>query len=88
MNVALQVNGAYKQVTDFISKLMGISSLVDVGSVNLTGVGGVGKTTASITTQIFFVPPPAGVGSGGDDDDRYSLIQPPPRGGSTAAAGP
>ncbi len=60
VTVALQVNGAYKQVTDFVTKLMGLSRLVDVGSLNLTGVGGVGKTTASITTQIFFVPPPAG----------------------------
>ena len=58
--VGMQVNGAYHQVTDFVTKLMGISRLLDVDSVNLNGVGGTAKSTAQLTTQIFFVPPAAG----------------------------
>lgn len=60
VTVALQVNGLYKQITDFVVKLNGMSRLLDVGSINLTGVGGTAKSTAQITTQIFFVPPAAG----------------------------
>jgi Tfp pilus assembly protein PilO len=60
VTVALQVNGAYKQITDFVVKLNGLSRLLDVGSINLSGVGGAAKSTAQITTQIFFVPPAAG----------------------------
>jgi Tfp pilus assembly protein PilO len=61
VTVAMQVNGSYKQVTDFISKLTGLSRLLDVGSVNLSGVGASAtKTSAQVTTQIFYVPPPAG----------------------------
>ncbi len=61
ITVAMQVNGSYKQVTDFITKLMGLSRLLDVGSVNLSGVGvSAPKASAQITSQIFFVPSPAG----------------------------
>ncbi|MDQ1392727.1 MAG: Pilus assembly protein PilO [Acidimicrobiaceae bacterium] len=60
VTVAMQVNGTYKQITDFVVKLNGLSRLLDVGSINLSGIGGATKSTGQITTQIFFVPPAAG----------------------------
>jgi Tfp pilus assembly protein PilO len=61
VNVSMQVSGGYKQVTDFVSKLMTISRLLTVTSVNLNGVGATApKTTGQITTQMFFIQPPAG----------------------------
>ncbi|MDQ6617846.1 MAG: type 4a pilus biogenesis protein PilO [Actinomycetota bacterium] len=60
LTVALQVNGGYKQVTDFVTKLTSLSRLLDVGSINLTGVSDGAKSSAQITSQIFFVPPPPG----------------------------
>jgi Tfp pilus assembly protein PilO len=60
VTVGMQVNGTYPQVTAFVSKLMGISRLLDVDSVNLNGVGGATKSTAQLTTQMFFVPTAAG----------------------------
>jgi Tfp pilus assembly protein PilO len=61
VTVGMQVNGGYKQVTDFISKLMTISRLLTVTSVNLSGVGASSpKSTAQISTQMFYIPLPAG----------------------------
>ncbi len=60
VTVGMQVNGTYPQVTAFVTKLMGISRLLDVDSVNLNGVGGAIKSTAQLTTQMFFVPAVAG----------------------------
>ena len=55
--VTMQVNGAYKQVTDFVNRLTSMSRLLDVTNVNLQGVGTAApKTTAQLTTQIFYVP--------------------------------
>ena len=55
--VTMQVNGAYKQVTDFVNRLTTMSRLMDVTTVNLNGVGAAApKTTAQLTTQIFYVP--------------------------------
>jgi Tfp pilus assembly protein PilO len=58
--VSLQVQGPYEQVLTFITKLDSLSRLLDVGSVNLAGVGQGVVTTAQITTQMFYIPPPAG----------------------------
>lgn len=58
INVAMQVNGSYTQLLDFVNKLNGMSRLLDVVSFNLSGVGAQAvKATAQITSQIFFVPP-------------------------------
>jgi Tfp pilus assembly protein PilO len=60
VTVAMQVNGASNQITDFVTKLTGMSRLLDVTSFNLTNPTAAPKSTGQITTQIFFVPPPAG----------------------------
>jgi Tfp pilus assembly protein PilO len=60
LTVTMQVNGTSKQITDFVTRLTGMSRLLDVTSLNLSGVGGAAKATGQITTQIFYVPPPAG----------------------------
>lgn len=65
VTVALQINGASSQVSDFVNKLTGISRLLDVTSINLSSVGGAAKATAQITSQIFFVPPAVGSGTVG-----------------------
>jgi len=57
VTVGMQVTGNYHQVTDFITKLTGLSRLLDVETVNLSGVGGSAKSIAQLSTQIFFVPP-------------------------------
>lgn len=57
VTVGMQVTGTYHQVTDFITKLTGLSRLLDVETVNLSGVGGTAKSIAQLSTQIFFVPP-------------------------------
>jgi Tfp pilus assembly protein PilO len=59
VTVGMQVTGSYHQVTDFITKLTGLSRLLDVETVNLSGVGGTAKSIAQLSTQIFFVPPGA-----------------------------
>lgn len=57
VTVTMQVNGAYNQVTDFVTKLTTMSRLLDVTSVSITGVGaGAPKSSAQLTTQIFYVP--------------------------------
>lgn len=57
VTVTMQVNGGYKQVTDFVNRLTTMSRLLDVTTVNLNGVGSAApKTTAQLTTQIFYVP--------------------------------
>ncbi len=58
--VTMQVNGASNQITDFVTKLTGMSRLLDVTSFNMTNVSGASKSTGQITTQIFFVPAPPG----------------------------
>jgi Tfp pilus assembly protein PilO len=60
VSVVLGVNGNYKQILDFVTGLNAMPRLIDVGSINITGVGGTVKSSAQISTQIFFVPPAAG----------------------------
>ncbi len=61
VSVTLGVTGAYKQILAFVTDLNGMSRLLDVGSINLVGVGaGSTNSTAQIATQIFFVPPAPG----------------------------
>ena len=55
--VTMQVNGAYPQLLDFVNRLNAMPRLLDVNSVNFSGVGpSAPKTTAQIVTQIFYLP--------------------------------
>jgi Tfp pilus assembly protein PilO len=57
LTVTMQVNGAYPQLLDFVNRLNGMPRLLDVNSVNFSGVGPTApKTTAQIVTQIFYLP--------------------------------
>jgi Tfp pilus assembly protein PilO len=57
--VTMQVNGAYPQMLDFVNRLNAMPRLLDVNSVNFSGVGpGAPKTSAQIVTQIFYLPSP------------------------------
>lgn len=58
VTVALQVTGAVHQILDFVTRLNGLSRLLDVTSVNLSP--GAAKPTAQLSTQIFFVPSSTG----------------------------
>ncbi|HEX3426756.1 MAG TPA: type 4a pilus biogenesis protein PilO [Acidimicrobiales bacterium] len=60
VTVDLGVSGSYQQVMNFVSHLDTLSRLLDVDSVNLTGVGGSGPITAQLATQIFYVPAAGG----------------------------
>jgi Tfp pilus assembly protein PilO len=59
VSVALQVGGSYKQILAFVDSLNGMSRLLDVGSINLSGIGST-TSSAQLTCQIFFVPPAPG----------------------------
>jgi len=59
VQVTMQVNGAYPQLLDFVNRLNAMPRLLDVNSVNFSGVGpSAPKTTAQIVTQIFYLPSP------------------------------
>ena len=58
VTVSLQVNGSVHQILDFVTRLNGLSRLLDVTAVNLSA--GAAKPTAQLTTQIFFVPSSTG----------------------------
>jgi Tfp pilus assembly protein PilO len=59
VTVTLQVNGTNHQILDFVTKLSGISRLIDVTSFNLSNSSGP-RSGGQLTTQIFFVPSVAG----------------------------
>jgi Tfp pilus assembly protein PilO len=60
LTVTMQVGGSTGQITDFVTKLTGMSRLLDVGSININAGTGGAKSTGQITTQIFYVPSVAG----------------------------
>jgi len=65
INLSIQVNGDYFQVTDFVTRLTRMSRLLVVDGVNLGGNGSAGgstgssktpKLSAQITSRMFYLP--------------------------------